>query len=371
MLKLVAKSFLIIVIITAIYSAFMFMVDPYVLVKTEYTEKQLPYNPMYNYNFIKHYDNIDYGFLGSSAVNYFPIEYLYPGNVKCYSMGIESSNINEHIAYGKVLASKQPKEIVFFITFYALNPARGPQNYFHPFVIDQNNIMIDFIDQYFNKGAYDDAIKYLKDIDNKENIWEQEFNANGTRTQNFYLKDKNYDSEKVFADYLSYMYVDPKYYASKTFEDPSSIKKGIEAIKQFCEYLRSKGIKIKLATAPEHRLNMALVYYSGLGKTYEEFRRQLASIQPFYDLNADTAYTSKTENFWDTHHVRNGYRVMNDLKSDTFLVNAQNVDELLECIRPTKAEMNRLVKILGEYKNWDKIMLDLKKELALTPQIAP
>ncbi|MBL7912844.1 MAG: hypothetical protein JNJ41_17405 [Bacteroidia bacterium] len=351
------------------YAAFMYKIDPYFIVKPDYENKTLPYNPMYNYNLIKHYSKLDYGFLGSSAVNYYPIDSFYTTKNSSFSMGIESSNIYEHIAYGKVLASKQPKEIVFFITFYALNPSRGAQNYFHPFAVTQNNLVVDFIDQYFNSGAYLDAVKYIK----KENhsSWAKEFNPNGTRTQHVYLNDTSYNAEKVLADYLAYMYIDPRYYGSKTFENPAALKKGIEAIKDFRDYLTTKGIKMKLATAPEHRMNLALIYYSNLGKTYEEFRRQLATVQPFYDLNLDTALTSHNENFWDTHHVRKGIQVMNDLKTDTYLVNSKNVDRDLAVLKPSDKEMWKLKKMFSEYKDWKDQVKQLNADLSITPSIAP
>ena len=351
------------------YSAFMYYNDPYVLIKPDYFKKILPYSPMYNYNFIRQYEKIDYGFLGSSAVNYFPIDYMYPGYANLYSMGIESSNISEHIAYGKVLAGKNPKEIVFFITFYALNPARGNQNYFHPLVVKMNNIVIDFVDQYFNNPAYDDAVEYRRRLNQDGVNWMKEFNPNGTRTQNSYRTDKNYNAEKTFQNYLSYMLLDPRYYGSHSFKKPESVNIGIGEIKEFRDYLKSKGVKLKIATAPEHRMNIALIYFAGLGETYEAFRRKLASVQPYYDLNLDTAFTSNIGNFWDTHHVRKGKKIIEDLNNDVYLMDSSNVDQYLPVIRPGEREINKLKLFLKNYKDWNKTREKLKEDLSITPPV--
>lgn len=370
MKQLFLKSFILLTLIAVPYSIFMYRVDPYALLSPNESNKILPYPPLYSYNYIKHFKKIDFGFLGSSAINYYPIEKYYTGDVSRYSMGIESSNITEHIAYGKVLASKNPKEITFFITFYALNPARGHQNYFNSFVVSSNSLVVDFVDQYFDKKAFDAALLFLKNSANKNYVWKKAFNENGTRTQHTYLNNPDYNPEQIFADYLSYMSIDPRYYASETFKDPKSIFKGIDEIRSFCSYLKSKGIRIKLATAAEHRFNIALIYHLGLGETYEEFRRQLASIQPFYDLNLDTAFTSSMENFWDTHHVRRGDLVMKALKDELYLVNSQNVDNSLNQLRPTLEEIEKLKQILIGYNKWESTRKLLQDDLALTPAIA-
>ena len=181
MRKLFYRTVLILGMVTLSYSLFMAIVDPYVLIGNEVKRKTLPNYHLYSYNFFKKYKTLDFGFLGSSVVNYYDIEYMYP-NKNVYSMGIESSTIQEQIEFGKLMVNKHPKEITFFLSFYSFNPSRNCENYFNRFVISNSNIFFDFIYQYLNKNAYDDAFYYIEK--GKSNTkWEQQFNLNGTRTQ--------------------------------------------------------------------------------------------------------------------------------------------------------------------------------------------
>ena len=68
------------------YSAFMYYNDPYVLIKPDYFKKILPYSPMYNYNFIRQYEKIDYGFLGSIFSLSQGIPYLFLGAAIAFGM---------------------------------------------------------------------------------------------------------------------------------------------------------------------------------------------------------------------------------------------------------------------------------------------
>lgn len=352
------------------YSGLMATLDPYMVVRQEIAYKNLPNNPLYSYNLIKHWDHIDYGFLGSSAVNYLPIEQYYPDTHFLYSMGIESSNIHEHIAYGKVLAAKHPKEIIFFVTFYTLNPARGNQLYFNPWVVQLNNPLVDFVHQYFNQKAFWDALAFRHHQKTKE-PWQQEFNLNGTRTQNFYKLDTAYNYDKTLADYLAWLYLDPRYYASTTFRNPQSIEAGLQAIKDFKAYLHQRGIRLRLVSCPEERNNLVMIYRAGLGPTYEAYRQGLASIQPFDDLNLDRIFTTGRGNFWDTHHFRHGQLVIADLKSGRFLVNTQTVQQTMPVIRPEAWEYQRLNDIFLRYDGWDKMRQQVAEDLRRNPSKVP
>jgi hypothetical protein len=350
--SLAKKITLIALFILLAFSAFMFISDPYALVSNNVAGKTIPYYPWYHYNFIRKVEKLDFAFVGSSQVNYFPIEKMYDETNKLFSMGIESSNIHEHTTYGKIVVHKRPKEVWFFVTFYALNPARENQKYFNELVMSANVLLIDFVYEYFHKNALIDAFYYIANRKMLVNNWTPQIKLNGTRTQRHYLDNPHYEFEKTLADYLSWISIDPRYYNSKTFRNPASIKDGLREIAEFKRYAEVNGVQVRFATAPVHRTDHALMYLMGLGKTYQTFREELAKISPFVDLDLDTDFTSNDANFWDTHHVRNGAPIINSLKSGKFLVTSANVKSTASSILPTSQELKKVQNILKEYDNW-------------------
>lgn len=353
-----------------LYVALMAWVDPYALLSNDLRYKELPNFPLYQYNLIKPWEQLDAGFLGSSSVNYIPMQGLFPTDQKLFSMGIESSNIYEHVAYGRVLASKHPREIVFFVTFYALNPSRGNQTYFRPNVVAWHQTAIDFWAQYGNPQAVLDAWATLV------RAWQhqpcqQEFNVDGSRTQNFYKRDATYQFDKTVADYLSWLSLDPRYYASRTFRDPPSIAPGIQVIRDFRDELRRQGIRLRVVSCPEQRNSVVLLYAMGLGPTYEAYRKALADIQPFDDPNLDLALTATPGTYWDTHHVRQGWRVIDDLRLGRYRVTPDNVDQTSVALRPTPQEFADLKRRLTTYTDWPKTRQAVARDLKNNPPQAP
>ncbi len=347
----------------------MYTTDPYQLVGNKQEGKVFPNFHLYSYNFLKKYDKLDYAFLGSSAVNYYDIGYMYGNNPNIYSMGIESSTIEEQIAFGKLLAEKHPKEITFFLSFYSFNPSRARENYFNKFVVLRNSTLVDFVYQYFNKTAFFDALKYVKK-NRQDTSWAMQFNPDGTRTQNHYKLDKAYNFDSSLADYLALNYSDKRLYGSRTFKEPASIDKAMEQIGEFKSFCEEKNIKLNIVIAPDYRMNTVLIYYMGLGKTYEHLRIKLAEIQLFYDLNLDTTFTCNHRNYWDAHHVRDGKYVMDDLKSTDYLLKKENVESTFEILRPKEKETEKLKSIFFRYKNWERAKKISEEDIKQTPLLA-
>lgn len=351
------------------YGLAMFFIDPYNLLRTDLKGKSLPNYHLYSYNYLNHYDKIDYAFLGSSVVNYYDVNKMYDnGNRFC--MGIESSTVEEQIAFGKTLASKQPKEIVFFLSFYSFNPSRNPETYFNENIVACNNKVVNFIYQYFNLNAYKATLKYIQE-GRKNNLWMQEFNLNGSRTQNHYLHKNNYSFDKTLTEYLTLNYADIRLYGSKTFKNPGSVDDKIKLIRDFRDYLKEKGITLKIAFAPDHRLNTVMVYKMGLGATFEHLRKSILEIQPFYELNADTAFTKQDANYWDAHHVRNSERIIADLNSTEYFVTKKNLNVIIQRLKPNNTETAQLNSIFENFKEWPRIYKEAKEDSLLNPPKFP
>ncbi len=345
---------------------FMYITDPYNLIREDYYGKTPPNFHLYPYNLLKKHDKLNYAFLGSSSINYYDIGYMFNDSSSVFSMGIESSTIEEQVEYGKLLAEKQPKEIFFFLSFYSFNPSRNPEKYYSKRVVNLNNKVIDFFDQYFTNQALSDAASYW--IGGKKNSeWVQQFNENGTRTQNHYLLDKNYDFINALTSYLTLNYADVRLYGSKSFKDPESLNYSLSKIKEFKTYLEDKNIKLRLIFAPDYKLNTAMIYYMGLGNTYKGLRKKIALIQPFYDLNADTTFTNDAKNYWDAHHVRTSRVLMDDLRSSKYLYTTNTIDSCLNRIEPNFASIQEIKKIFNEYPHWDDARRQADQDKKLNP----
>jgi len=363
-----SKYTLILVLSMSVYAVFMIGVDPYfVRSDSEILGKQIPYYPWFHYNVIRRHKKLDFAFMGSSQVNYFPIGDKYAPPARVFTMGIESSNIFEHIAYGKLLVDRRPNEIWFFITFYSLNPTRGNQSYFNEIVMNQHALALDILYQYFNKDAFHDAVHFVLNKESLQKKWVDQFRVDGTRTQKHYLSDVRYSFESTLADYLVWIDLDPRYYNSEVFRHPESLEAGLRAIQEFVHYAELHGVKVRIATAPVHRTDHALMYMKGLGETYEAFRQGLAEIRPFVDLDLNVEFTSRDENFWDTHHARRGQEVVKSLDDPRYLVTLQNVQSTSVFLRPTPLEIERVQTILKQYDKWDARKKLLAEDLRRNP----
>jgi len=349
----------------SIYTWVLWQADPYVLIGDDYAGKNLPYHPLYHYNFCKKFNSLDYAFLGSSSANYYPIEKMYPEADKLFSMGIESSTMEEITTYGNLLMKKLPKEIIFFVQLYWTNPSRRNQDYFVKSIISHDNKFIDFVYQYFNKDALEKALIIL--TTGTEEDWVQQFNLNGTRTQNHYKLDTSYNFQVTLANYLTTLYHDPHYYGSQAFRNPESILPTMKMLDEFINKLEYNNIKVRLVIPPIHRNAMALIYYAGLGATYERFREKLVEISPVIDMNLDFDYTCDQDNFWDSHHTRKSERIIEILENNLYVITDENLRSSAGLNRPTKDEIEETRKILEENPNRKKILASINSYLEKHP----
>eukprot|EP00003_Mantamonas_plastica_P029831 TRINITY_DN715_c1_g1_i1.p1 TRINITY_DN715_c1_g1~~TRINITY_DN715_c1_g1_i1.p1 ORF type:complete len:388 (+),score=-67.79 TRINITY_DN715_c1_g1_i1:311-1474(+) len=348
--------------ILSTYILFMAIVDPYALVTNRLAGKILPNNHLYQYNYLKHKDTVQAGIVGSSAVNYFSLEAIFPNEKKTFSMGIESSNIHEHVAYGRLLADHGVKEVIFFVTFYALNPSRPNREYFTPWVVRSNNIFVDFFDQYFNKRAFFAALNYLKKERNGT-LPTVTFHPNGERNPTYYSEDADYSFDETIASYLAWESIDPEYHNSYSFKNPESLSKGIKAIKSFKDEMEARDISVRIVYAPTHRLVLALIYRNGLWETFQKSRRELAHLGNFSDLNLDVKFNNDDDNWWDTHHTRQGDAIGDMLVDKQFNLTEDMVDQTEEKIRPDSDLLARLDKIFETYPDWDKTNQKLEERI--------
>lgn len=364
---------MIIYVVTALLFSISFVVvtDPYCLFGPYNVDKRLPFYTWCHYNFLKKFKKIDIGLVGSSAINYYSSSYFERRQKTPFFMGVESSNIYEHLRYGRLLLNKQPDELYFFYTFYSLNPSRANQPEFLEKMVMSNSLVIDFIYQYLNLRALMDSFIFWYKKVFGWNTKYQLFHHNGLRTQAHYLNRENYCFDKTIGDYFSAMSIDPHYYASKTFQNSDSILPGIEAIRAFKRDVEKQGIKMHFTSTPLYRLTIALIYESGLGETYENFRRKMAEIGPFVDLNLDLEFTSNPENWWDSHHARRGENVIDQVAAKEFLVDESNVEQTMKIVRPTEQERQQVRDILNNYPGWDDMNALIGDRIRKTPPLVP
>ncbi|KTD62006.1 hypothetical protein [Legionella spiritensis] len=348
---------------------FIILLDPYGLYRGRTEEKRLPYYTWHHYNALKQHKNVDLGLLGSSAINYYDKKTFLNHYKNIFFMGVESSNIKEHLAYGRLLFDKKPRKIIFFYTFYALNPARGFQLEFKPNMVKYNNFFIDVFYQYLNKRALKDSWHYFIHLMKQGSNNTKLFFNDGRRTQLHYLNRSNYVFDDVLADYIAAMSIDPHYYNSERFKNPDSLNQGFELIKQFKEDAENLGIELQFVATPVYRTTLALKYFMGLGETYERYREEMLKIGEYIDLNLDMAFVSDPQNWWDTHHTRRGEYLSRMIVNNLYLVNSNNLEETTRLLRPTEEEIARVEKILDEYKRWDYMKEKINKRIELVPPI--
>lgn len=361
----------VIIIILFAVITFILLTDPYCLLGRYNVDKRLPYYTWAHYNFLKKYKKIDVGLVGSSAINYYSSTHFDKQNKDSFFMGVESSNIDEHLQYGRLLLEKKPQQLFFFYTFYSLNPSRANQLEFNKLMVTHNHLLLDVLIQYVHPRAFGDSIIfwYKKVFGWKRKY--QLFQANGLRTQAHYLNRENFCFDKNIADYFAVMSIDPHYYASRAFQDSGSILKGITKIEEFTRDAKALGIQMYHVSTPLYRLTIALIYHLGLGETYENYRRQMAAIGPFVDLNLNMEFTSDPQNWWDSHHARRGDKVIEDIVNQKFVVDLSNVEETNIELRPTQDEFKKVRQILEEYDDWPRMEQLVSDRVKHNPPLVP
>lgn len=358
------------VIIFLAILCFVLLTDPYCLLGKYNVDKRLPFYTWAHYNFLKKFESIDVGVVGSSAINYYSSSVFEQSGKSSFFMGVESSNIYEHLQYGRLLLSKKPRELFFFYTFYSLNPSRANQPEYNEFMVKNNNVFIDIVVQYCHpRAALDAVLFWYKKVFGWKNKY-QLFNPNGLRTQAQYLNRDNYEFKKTIGDYFSAMSIDPHYYASEAFKKPDSILPGINAIQLFVNEVQKSEIeKLILVSTPLYRLTIALIYEMGLGDSYENYRREMAKIGPFVDLNLDLEFTRNPDNWWDSHHARKGDVVIEKTMQTEFLVDLNNVEETMGIVRPTDTEREQVRRILEDYPDWQTMKNTVRDRVRKTPPL--
>ncbi|MDX1838003.1 hypothetical protein DIZ81_09705 [Legionella taurinensis] len=348
---------------------FILVLDPYGLYRKNTEKKRLPYYTWYHYNFIKKVKEIDLGLLGSSAINYYSKEPFLKEANTVFFMGVESSNIHEHLAYGRLLFKKNPKKIIFFYTFYAMNPSRAFQPEFKANMVKNNNLLTDIYYQYLTprllKDLYHGFLIKLKRKPAKPQL----FLSDGRRTQLHYLNRKDYEFDEVLADYLAAMSIDPHYYNSERFKQPDSIVPAFELVREFKEEAERMGIEMVFVATPVYRSTLALKYRLGLWDTYTRYRQEMLRIGEFYDLNLDFDLVTNKDNWWDTHHTRHGDYVSELIINKAYLVNQTNLESTTEQLKPVQKELDQVDALLTQYKRWDSMKERVNKRVQQTPPL--
>ena len=146
----------------------------------------------------------------------------------------------------------------------------------------------------------------------------------------------------------------------------TSIDAGISTIRTYLTYLDKRRIRWRIATAPIHRMAIALIYAQGLGPTFERHREALAALGRYVDLNLDFELTRDDGAFWDTHHLRDGARAIDDLHREDLVVTMDNVRATGLKLRPSQEETERLHSLRHTYaETWEGLRAALAKLNAL------
>ena len=148
------------------------------------------------------------------------------------------------------------------------------------------------------------------------------------------------DSIKNKGDYIIYIYP-YREIAKKIYKGEIPFKNCMEQIKEAKQYADKNNIEIIIYYSPIHITKKIHIYEKGKWDQYQELKRRLVQIMPFYDYSFSNDYNTKAldENsiyFIDNVHTADVYNnmIVNDLLSEKkeigILVNNNNINEYLK-----------------------------------------
>lgn len=246
--------------------------------------------------------------LGSSRIGVIDPEVVseYLGE-KTFNLSILGSRTIEHyetLLYA--LKFNSVKNVIYAVDFFALNGKRGLSQEYkqkRPKILSYSKVLTPAF--YFSRDTLLNSFKTVwKNIQYgvQDKYFDYFFLDNGmldyqnytyTDNQDIYVFDKA--RHLSLNEYLQ----EGGFY--KPFEFSADYLENIRKIKYLCE---KNKIKLYVYVSPIYIDLFYTIYQLGLGKEFERFKRELASITTYLDFTGENPVTVNPEYYWDVSHLR-------------------------------------------------------------------
>lgn len=233
--------------------------------------------------------------MGTSRIGLFPASQLTPYlEEPVYNFSLVGSTIDEQAAYIQYMAKhhQQLKNVVWSLDFFAFNPTKPIDPAFERGRLDQPLYLNDYLASLFSFKTFSRSFKTFKrnlsDPPKSEDLG-QPFTQERIEFNIRYILNQ-YGTDKTFL-------------ASESFKNPSSIDSKIDAIRQTLQLCREHNISCVLYTSPVYYQEIDMIYAMGLGDSFEYWKKELSTLQPYTDFCTYSHLSHDTMQFRDSSHV--------------------------------------------------------------------
>lgn len=228
--------------------------------------------------------------MGTSRIGLFRESQLTPYlDGPIYNASMAGSTIDEQAAYIRYMVGRgYVKNVVWSLDFFAFNPTKPIDPSFEVQRLSDSPYPNDYLISLFSFKTLKRSFMTLQ-----SNFECQKIDQNLTLAQiqqNIRYTLNEYAGEQTFLK-------------SETFKNPSSIDPKIALIRETVRFCRERNVACTLYTSPVFYRHIDMVYGIGLGNTFEYWKKELASIQPYTDFCTYSALSKEPMKFRDSSHV--------------------------------------------------------------------
>lgn len=300
--------------------------------------------------------------LGSSRVqsSLSPSHAVFKDKQPTYNLGLTSANMYEIMRYFKHALWSQPalRTVILGLDFFAFNSFIKNQPDFIEGRLERPIILSsDFVDTTLSTDAVYASTATIKF--NQKSPNHQDFDKNGfkiPKEENQSLKSR-INQIDLFKFTLTSHLVNPE--ILKTYKLSPEKLNNLNQVVRLCE---KQGIDLKVFVSPTHVTDLEAIRIAGFWKGFEQWKRELSAITPFWDFSGYNSITSEKisqemKNYSDSHHYRKN--VGNLVLKRMFAQDEKTIPNDFG-IRVTHENVEQhLTNIRLDYQNWLKSNLDV------------
>lgn len=233
--------------------------------------------------------------MGTSRIGVFQESQLAPyleGPI--YNFSLAGSTIDEQAAYIEYMITHHKiKNVVWSLDFFSFNPTKPIDSTFEPKRLSDALYWNDYLIALFNfktlVRSFKTAKTNLSTHIEPDNIHGQPFTQQQVQSNAKHTLHE-YATEKTFLN-------------SETFKNPLSIDPKVERVKKIIALCKQYHVNCILYTSPVYYQHIDMIYAIGLGKTFEYWKKSIATIHPYTDFCIYSSLSKDTMKFRDSSHV--------------------------------------------------------------------
>lgn len=225
-------------------------------------------------------------------------------NDKVYNMSLSAATAYEQSEYFKYLVTHHNiKRVILSVDFFTYLPNKLYNEGFVKDRLTKSIYLKDYIDSLFTIKTISRSKKTVIENFNNEPV-EIDF-SNGwhtyyTSNQKLKVYGERYIEDKIIETIRTYS---RENYKNPNFRDINTTKKYLGYLQEMVTIAKQKNIELIVYVSPIHYKQFVLIYCMGLGDTFEEWKRGVATITPFYDFTGYNSVTTENRWWWDTSHI--------------------------------------------------------------------